>query len=484
MSINQDIVKYLSKQKSLAKDRAMAYVQDVSGSVYPRRDLYQKIKHHIEKFLAKTSETRWLIMPGLRGIGKTTLMAQLYLDLLQEQYQNSELNLYFVSLDELSSLYGSNLVELLAALEYLEGEHFERMTKHIILFLDEVQYDEKWALAVKTLYDKTKNIFILCSGSSAIALQSNADVARRAVFEKLTPLSFIEYQAITNTEFKTTKAQAIQKKLREIIFFSCSADEVYKQIKTIEKEINPFIYAVDEIVFEDYLSIGTLAFALKQDSKTQTYDAINKVIDRIIDKDISKLANFDLKTSSKIKRLLFILSDIDTISITKLSEVLDIDRLVVNNILEALEQSELLIKVPAYGANLKAVKKPSKYLFMSSALRMAFYAVGGNEQVYLSKQGRLLEDLFASYFYQNFLLNGSASLNYDASEGSADFILQIANRERIAVELGQGVKDSSQLIKTMKKIKCSYGILLSSSKLFYDEEHNIIRLPKEYLLFS
>lgn len=484
MIINQDIVKYLSKQKSLAKERLIAYVQDQQSQFYPQRDLYHKLWEALEGFLNKTIANRWIIVPGLRGVGKTTLMAQLYLDLLRKYYLNLDLDFYFISLDEVSSIYNSNLNEIIQAIEYLEGEHLEKINKRIVLFLDEVQYDKQWSIIAKTVYDRTKNFFILASGSSAIALQSNADVARRAIFEKLTPLSFIEYQTIINKDFDSQQAREIQKQLREILFASNSAEDLFNKLSKFEKKISTLISSIDEILLEDYLCTGTLPFALGETNKIQIYNSINQILDRIIDKDVCGFGNFDSKTSSKIKRLLFILADIDVISVSKLSEALDMDRIVVNNVLEALEKTELIIKASAYGNNLKAVRKPAKYLFMSPALRMTFYNISGEEQASLSKQGKLLEDLFASYFYQNFLLTGLASLNYDANEASADFVLQIANKRKIAIELGLGQKESSQLIKTMKKIKCNYGILFSSSKLFLDKEHNLVRLPKEYLLLA
>ena len=40
------------------------------------------------------------------------------------------------------------------------------------------------------LFDRTKNIFILISGSSALTLEDNADIERRSDKKEILPLSF------------------------------------------------------------------------------------------------------------------------------------------------------------------------------------------------------------------------------------------------------------------------------------------------------
>lgn len=68
----------------------------------------------------------------------------------------------------------------------------------MVLFLDEVQYDKTWGLALKSLYDRTDKVFIFSTGSAALMLNTNADIARRTVFEKMQPLSFTEYLKIAH----------------------------------------------------------------------------------------------------------------------------------------------------------------------------------------------------------------------------------------------------------------------------------------------
>ena len=77
------------------------------------------------------------------------------------------------------------------------------LDKPLFLFLDEVQYDASWGIALKSLYDRTNKVFILSTGSAALMLNTNADISRRTIFEKMHPLSFTEFLKIAKSKFET-----------------------------------------------------------------------------------------------------------------------------------------------------------------------------------------------------------------------------------------------------------------------------------------
>ena len=87
---------------------------------------------------------------------------------------------------------GLTLTDALDAYEYILGIPFEKLDQPTFIFIDEVQQSADWARVLKSLHDRARNVFIASTGSSAVSLQSNPDVARRAKFEKLFPLSFGE----------------------------------------------------------------------------------------------------------------------------------------------------------------------------------------------------------------------------------------------------------------------------------------------------
>ena len=74
-------------------------------------------------------------------------------------------------------------------------------------------------------------------------------------------------------------------------------------------------------------------------------------------------------------------------------------------------------------------------------------------------------------------------LNYDAESGGADFIVGIGSNN-VVIEIGTNKKTSKQVIQTMKKIKSSYGVIISEryNILEVSENHNITKIPFKYFL--
>ena len=119
---------------------------------------------------------------------------------------------------------------------------------------------------------------------------------------------------------------------------------------------------------------------------------------------------------------------------------------------------------------------------MSPAIRMALLGIVGKEATFHTRMGKLLEDAAAMHFSREFIGPGAGALTYDAVQGGADFILQIANKKQIAIEIGVVEKDRTQVQKTMERIQCDYGIVIGDGKLTHFPEDRIIYLPLSYFL--
>src|SRR6056297_1532384 len=96
---------YIQNQLSRAPFSLKEYTQNQKGEKYLKRNIYIKIEKYIKDFLENKSDTRIIVIPGLRGVGKTTLLAQLFLDLLPE-YQNNTL---YISADQIVNILNSDL---------------------------------------------------------------------------------------------------------------------------------------------------------------------------------------------------------------------------------------------------------------------------------------------------------------------------------------------------------------------------------------
>jgi len=474
----EEILKYVQNQLVQAPFRLKSYTENEQGKKYPQRYIYMKVDKYLRDFLhAPNAQDRWIIIPGLRGVGKTTILAQLYLNYYQEI---GDRRMLYISLDEVVNVLGSSLKDVLIAYERIIGESFEKLTKPVFIFIDEAQYDPKWASVLKTVYDRSNKVFVACSGSSAVSLQTNPDVIRRSIFQKLFPTSFTEFLMIRDGKLPI---KGLKQNIKDALFNAESAKEVYSKLKALEQNVTNAWSSIDRHYVDEYLKIGTLPFAIQMKDEVRVYQTITLLLDKVINQDVQSLGRFDPKTLSHIKRVLFLMAESDVVSVQNLSKMLGTSVSTITNILEVLEHAELLIRVMPYGSNSKKVRKPSRYQFMSSAMRSAFLSVAGNEQIFASQKGRLMEDIVAMTLYREFVANSRGALNYDSSKAGADFILTIAEKNIVPIEVGIGDKAGTQVKNTMKKVgSAKYGIVICKNALTLVEQDNIVKVPLDYFL--
>lgn len=478
--MNTLLARYLQRQIISGADAMRSKTRDLSGKDLPTRTIIVTIQKYVKDFLGqKPGAKRWVVMPGLRGVGKTTTMAQQYLQIHNEV--GERVYLLYVSLDEVVEKIGSNLADLLDEYERLAANgSFESNTKPVFLFIDEVQVDEKWARTLKFLYDRVPNIFILCSGSSATHLQIDADVdGRRAIVEKLYPLSFPEYQLILNDIYPK---KGLKSSIFNALYHSSDATMVYERLLGLQNDVDRqwSLYARSSV--QRYLDTGTIPFTLHETDQRQVYSAINAMIDKIISLDMQALNQFTSETIGAMKRLLMILSDCDVITLRELERVIGVSRSHIINMIDAFTKAELLIKIPAHGSNITATTNPSKYYFMSPALRASYHDIVGVPGTADTRRGMLLEDAFALHFYREFISKraGSITQPFDKTGGMCDFIVRIDNTRQIPVEVGLGDKGYDQVEKTLSKTGGDYGLVFSNSPLSISLDGNIVRVPLDY----
>jgi hypothetical protein len=470
--MSQEIVQYLQQQIRTVDDRLKRFTHSIDGNKkHPQRFMFVKLNQYVNQFISKTADNRLIIIPGFRGVGKTTLMAQIC-----SEFKGKFSNVLFLSVEDSMNLFNAGIAELMIAYESILGFNLESVKEPVLIFLDEIQSDPKWAISLKSFFEKTSNVFFCCTGSSAIILQTTTNLARRAIFEKMPPMCFTEYEMIKNNIFPPK----LKDKIRQAVYFSKDANEAYHSLLQLQPQVNQYWSKVNRADIKEYLSYGTLPFSFIMPNETAIYDSISLLLDKIIKLDLPALGSFDTNTLGVVKRILFAIAENDTTSLNLLEKTFGINRLTIANIFDALERAELLIKIPAYGSNMSAAKKPNKYLFMSPAIRMAFFYFTGQANTYLTRQGKLLEDSIGSHLYREFILRRDGAIRYDSAQGGADFILQIQNKKQIIIEAGMGAKDKKQIINSMKKIKADYGLIFSASELNVDPDLNIVSVPLDY----
>lgn len=471
------VFRYLQEQIAQADFRAKAYVYDENNQKNPTRNCFVKLQMHLSNFLQGNDAIRWLVVSGFRGAGKTTLLSQLHY-----VTTNPEIYKLYLSVDQVTQIIGVSLQDALSVYEELIGVAFERLEKPVVLFLDEVQYDKNWAIILKTVYDRSKKVFILSTGSSALSLQSNPDVARRAFSEKLFPMCFTEYIKVKDNKKYEEKGLATQ--LRKAIYESVNSEEVFTKLKLLEPRVRKYWSGIERLEIDRYLKYGTLPFAVKLKNEGLVYDQIKKILDRVISMDIVEQGHFRSDIIAKIPEILYIISASDVLSVTNISKDLGISKSILTEILSILEKTETIIRIYPYGSHIAQVRKPSKYLFASPAFRAMYYNLIGNIMKEANYMGKLLEDTIGLYLTR-YLWGKSYSLTYDISEGGADFIIRIGSHEQnIIIEVGYGQKGFTQVRNTARRVSMRYGLVVSMAQLQLNEDNTSVTVPLSYFLLT
>lgn len=477
-SSKEKIVSFLNEQIAQADFRAQAYVFNEENERRPQRSVFVKVKSHLDNFLQGNPAYRWITLTGLRGAGKTTILSQLF-----SETKGKDVYRLLLSLDQTSQIIGVSLNEVISTYEDLIGKSLENLDKPLLLFLDEVQYDHQWAIVLKTIFDRSNKVFIFATGSAALLMNINTDIARRAVFEKLFPLSFTEYLKIKLQKYEI---KGLGQEVRSALFSSNTAKEVYDKLQALEKKINGYYLGITRHEFDKYLNYGSLPFMVASNNEAIVYDQINKTLDRVVSGDIVSTGKFSSDIISKIPAILYAVADMDAFNFSTIANSFGISRPKVSEIFDLLENTEVLHRIYPHGSHLNqsgSTRKPSKFLFSSPAFRAMYYKMIGNIISPDNAKGKLLEDLVGMYLHRILNKNPGKSLTYDSAQGGADFILG-TGKQRIVIEVGAGKKDYRQVIATAKKVKPNYSLIIHEENLEYSQQFEAIKIPLRIFLLA
>jgi predicted AAA+ superfamily ATPase len=447
---------------------------------YPTRLVYVLLKKYANDFLNSGSEPRFVSLAGLRGVGKTTLLWQT----ANHIYLNHHKDIYFFNVNTLKNLG----IDLHIALEefqrHILKKRFIELSEPITLLFDEVHDDDNWSRTLKILYDEARTAFILCTGSSALLLNSTADLSRRMHILKVYPFNFTELlhtqkEMHINTDIIVPQINW-SLELRDALFFGQTAIETFNKLNKLKIEIENCISQKSieiSLLIEKYINFLNFPNLLYFDDEIIINNAILDLSKRIIHEDIPKFKP-TFTDFTKIERLILRLAGSDEINPEKLAGVIGVKQNDINELIDILAKAELLnVLLPFGGLDTKIVKN-KKAFFMSPSLRRALLSTLYGQNLPNQFRSKLLEDIIVMYL-RRILTDGIISFLSGNDEVNPDFVIETRDMP-ILLEVGTSKTSLQQLRKS--SVKYRYAILISNGVAEPTLKGDCIQIPLSWFL--
>jgi len=449
---------------------------------YPVRTVYALLRKYADDFLALGSEPRCISLAGLRGTGKTTLVWQL----ADHIYPRRHKDIYFFNVNTLKNLG----IDLHTALEEFQRriikKRFNELSEPIALLFDEIHDDENWSKSLKILYDEARTAFILCTGSSALLLNNTADLARRMRIEKIYPYAFAEFIAAktySDNKEKFYPEKGLSDGLKEGLFYSQTAPEAFRKIKTFEAEVVAYfdkIKAVQTLELkalrQGYIRFQNIPGFLFYKDKYTINDGILNLLKRVILEDIPKLKP-TFADYAKIEKLVLRLAGSDEINEEKLSGIIGVRQNDISALTDILSKAEIINLLLPFGGLDTKIAKNKKAFFMSPSLRSALLSALYGQELPEHFKSKLIEDIVVMYL-RRVLTDGVVSFAA-GSRANPDFVIETRDKP-ILLEVGTG-KTSSKQIKA-SPIPRRYGLMASDGIRLPALTGNYIQIPFNWFL--
>ena len=354
---------------------------------YKKRFIYEKLKK-----LTNSKGRGAFLISGLRGIGKTTVMLQIFDELK---------NAFYFSAD--SSLIRTESIYTTTEQAYRNGYKF--------IFIDEIHKYPKWVSELKNIYDDF-NVKVIASGSSTAAIRKGSiELGRRAMDIEMSPLTFKEFFYLNEGEKYTADMSEVLDK-RSAIKWLAEHPRV-------------------ERYYKNYLDYGGFPIA-KTDEKT-----IFKLIRRMIYEDA--LAEFSL-TRNKVdvaEKLLGFLSvsKLGEFSYTSFSSTSGYAKSTIYDVVNMLKELDILTGIEQESAKSKA-NEIIKLMFFHPNLRNAV----AEQLMKKAEIGSLREEYFVFHMREI----GIPVFIPKKMKKNPDYLVKI-NNKKMLFEIGGRSKTNKQL---------------------------------------
>jgi uncharacterized protein len=338
------------------------------------------------RYLEDTSLRRAVLLSGPRRVGKTTVLQQMALALVQKGHDPK--SILYLSLDH-------PLLKLLSLREILSlfHESVHPDGRPATLLLDEIQYAPQWETEVKLLIDHKPQYRILATGSASVVHRDRLAESGvgRWITVPIPTLSFFEFVSMRNQQ-----PEGIAADLRVSSIFTFSPGD----LAALAAQMRPL-----QPLFQRYLLVGGFPETANQENIDLCQRLLREdVVERVLKRDMTAL--FGVRNINDLEKLFIYLClhSGGILAHQACARDLGTTTTTVANHLTLLEQANLIYRVPPSGLSGKQVlKSRNKYYLVDAALRNAVLLRG--EEIYTNPaemgtiaETTVLRHLFAYYY--------------------------------------------------------------------------------------
>ena len=468
-SLNNYLKKQITEMPLILRDEIIYEHQKFNT----RNDL-DYITPIIDDFLNGENINRYFVIPGIRSVGKTTFLFQTYDYLSIEKHVNPTQILY-ISCDKLNRIADCDILKTVEY--YLENFHYSTLRtldKEIFLLIDDVQYDKNWSSAGKIIYDESKKIFSVFTGTSVLNLNYTCEGSRRLLKNTLSPLNYSEHLKL-KYNYNTSN---ISKELFNLLF-SGETDNAER----LEKNINTDLLNLKNYTSLDwsqYLKFGGFPGTIHETDSGKICKKLYNHVEDIITRDLRSLGNINTENENQILRMLNFLANKtpEDVSLNTLSHAVKCPKNTVNLLLGLAEKTQLIFHFEPYVEIKKCCSKLEKYYFASPSIRYALNETFGFSSMPKEYEEILLENLVASA-----LFNAMNNENYfifetfsDAKNNNSIFLIKKMLDNPIPIEFGHK-KTERRLKQTMNKYDSPHGIIISDTTKTIEKDDDVVYIP-------
>lgn len=270
---------------------------------------------------------RLIAIKGSRGVGKTTFL----LDYIIENNRKDDKSCLYINLN--------NLFFTKQGLVAFVDEFYKKGGK--TLLLDQIHKYPDWAKDLRICYDNYPDLQIIFTASSILRVKTNEHIQDCVSTYYLNGLSFREFlNHETGCDFKSYTLDEIVENHEELV-------------KNILTKVRPLAF------FNDYLRFGYYPCYLEEKS---FIDNLLKIINLMLEFDITYLNQIELKYLIKLKKLLYIIAQSVPFqpNVSKLANDIETSRATIMNYLRYLKDARLIHLLNTSEDNTEKLKKPNK----------------------------------------------------------------------------------------------------------------------------